>query len=547
MIYSKHKFTKSNTDLLGYLALSLLILLPLLGTGYIQTFDMPWGPIIPYPVATNNAWLFYHLQHAVSLIIGSMLLQKLMLIGLFAFMGLGAHKLISTSTSIAKRRNAFYVSGIFYIFNPFVYTRFMAGQWLVLFGYALLPWTVRSLWKLMQEPSYRTMLLATVWSASIGLTSIHVVGFIALASLVLFVAAGKKDIKQRFIWCGLGLFIWIAVNCLWLVPLIFGSSHTANQISSFGSSQLSAFATHGTIAGSVPLTTLLLEGFWADPEGRYYLPSHLGIYWWIVVVVLAGLIILGATRVIKNRDKLGISLLILAVIAWWLGMGVGWSVSAGTTHWLVNHVPLYRGYREPEKWLMLLALAYSYLLAIGSNSALKIFKKIEWRQITLGIIALLPILYTPVLLWGVGGQLVSADYPSDWAKAETTLDQDKSSYKVLILPWHEYLPISFAKRVVANPANHYFKQNMVISDNPELRGVPPSESTPLYKLLDNEIIPSRGLQTNDASLLKPYNVKYVLLLKEADWKSYGWVSKQTGWQIIQNTAHIQLYKLKADS
>jgi hypothetical protein len=113
------------------------------------------------------------------------------------------------------------------------------------------------------------------------------------------------------------------------------------------------------------------------------------------------------------------------------------------------------------------------------------------------------------------------------------------------LPWHEYLYVSFVGRVVANPTNHYFKQNMIISDNPELRGDPPSESTPIYKLLDNQIIPSRGLQTNDASLLKPYHVKYVLLLKEADWKSYGWVSQQTGWQRIQNSATLELYKLKA--
>jgi hypothetical protein len=522
-----------------------VIFLPLLKFGYIQTFDMAWGPHESISHPTSELFVLTFALKILSSILTSMLAQKVILLSIFSLAGVGAHKLCTKSKLISKHPQIPLLAGLFYMFNPFIYTRLMAGQWLVLCGYAFMPWALMHLYNLMIKPNLGRLLIALSWSLAIGLTSIHAVGFIALAGIVMFFMEGTKGMKTRFKWCFVGLILWLLVDSFWLIPLVLDHSHTAIQISGFGPSEQHAYETTGSISKSVPITALLLEGFWADPQDRYFLPSHLGAYWWFVVAALAILIIVGLIQVFRKRERLGLSLFAIGLIAWWLGMGVGWHISAGTTNWLVAHVPLYRGYREPEKWLMLLALAYSYFLAVGSAKVLSLIKKLEWRQLTFGLIALLPILYTPILLWGAGGQLKSSQYPSDWSTAEQTLTKDKGYYQVLVLPWHEYLYVSFVGRVVANPTNHYFKQNMIISDNPELRGDPPSESTPIYKLLDNQIIPSRGLQTNDASLLKPYHVKYVLLLKEADWKSYGWVSQQTGWQRIQNSATLELYKLKA--
>jgi hypothetical protein len=528
----------------NYVLLVVVIILPLFEPGYVMTFDMPWGPRILNQSSNSSTSLLFHILYLLAKIITSQLTEKLLFISIFFIGALGVHKLLIQSKLLGKFRDEAYLAGILYTLNPFVYTRLMAGQWLVLLGYALLPWAVGSFWRLMERPSWRQTAIASGWTIAVGLTSIHVVGFVLLLHTMLFVSKGQQQLRKRSLMVAAASVAWLVVNSIWLVPLLLGHSHTASQISSFGPSQLQAFRTRGTVAGSVPLSALLLEGFWADGQGRYYLPSHLGWWWYIAVSLLAAIIICGAYVVIRKRDRLGILLLISGVIAWWLGMGVGSSWSAGTTNFLVHYIPFYKGYREPQKWLMILALLYSYLAAIGLAHILPLIKRVPWRQPAIYCAMLLPILITPLLLWGAGGQLVSAEYPSDWATAERTLDADHSNYQVLVLPWHEYLPISFAKRVVANPANHYFKQAMIISDNPELSGDPPAETTPLYKLLDNQVIPLANQRTDAAAELASYHVKYILLLKEADWRSYGWVGKQTGYQSIQNTAHIQLFKLK---
>lgn len=539
------RINSSSTLFAKYGLLALLIFCPLMSPGYIQSFDMPWGPFSPTQDIASNTSILYEVIRLMSYLTNGLIVQKIILLSVFILAGIGAHKVLVDGKPGVPNPSLPYIAGILYMFNPFTYTRLMAGQWLVLLGYALLPWAVASLWRLMQKPSVRTMLMALIWTAAIGLTSIHTVGFVILAAVVLFAISGKEYIKDRIKWCLALIAGWLGINALWIIPLLFHKSSTAAQISSFGSGQLHAFASTGSVLGSVPLSTLLLQGFWADPQGRYYLPSHLGWWWGIVVILLAGLVIKGSVKVIQTRDKLGMSLLILATIAWWLGMGIGSNWSAGTTNFLVNHLPFYRGYREPQKWLMLLALAYAYMAAVGTGWVSDVVGK-HRPSLQLSAVyaaAFLPILYVPMLLWGAGGQLVSAQYPSDYSTVKRILDYSGTDTKVLVLPWHLYLPLSYAKRVVANPAGHYFSQDMIISDNLELAGVPPTESTKLYRLLDDQLLPQGPYRTDAVVQLAPYNIEYIMVLKEADYTRYTWLDKQSGLTLVQDSAHIALYEL----
>ncbi len=524
-----------------YGLLALVIFLPLLRLGYIQSFDMAWGPRMPDTDNSNNYWLFMEILRLLSAIIGSMLVQKLLLVGLFVLAGIGAHRLSQQTKLLRDLPMASYMAGVLYMVNPFVYTRLVAGQWLVLTGYALLPWAITSIWQLIQKPSYRTVGVALAWTTAVGLTSIHTVGFVALAAGGLLLAGGRGGLQLRLRYVMPTALAWLLLNLIWIRGF-FGNG--SNGLSTFGSSQLHAFMTSHSVLGSTPLTALSLQGFWADGQGRYVLPGSLGFTFAVFGLLLGIIVVCGGARVVQQRDRLGICLIALGAIAWWLGMGIGSDWSSGTTTWLVAHVPFYRGYREPQKWLMLLVLAYSYLAAVGVGSLVMRLQAVAWRPRALNGALLLPLLCTPMLLWGAGGQLVSARYPKDWATAERTLDADHADYQVLVLPWHQYLPISFAHRVVGNPAGHYFSQQLIISDNPELKGVPPTQATALYKLIDNQLLPQRNQRSDAATQLAPYRVRYVLLLKEADWQHYGWVQRQVGWRLVQDTPSLQLYRAK---
>jgi hypothetical protein len=384
------------------------------------------------------------------------------------------------------------------------------------------------------------------WLAAIGFTSIHTLGIVALIALVMFFVTFRIQLKQKLLWAAGIVASWVVINLIWLVPLLTGSSKSGQSIQSFGGSQLQAFATNGTIFDSPALSALFLTGFWADDQGRYSLPSDLGIIWYIAAFLLFGLMITGLVYVIRKKDKLGISIAIAAFIAWILAVGTAWNVTAPLTQFLHQYVPLYAGYREPQKWLMLLAVAYAYLGTMGLVSIIEILKRHNLQKFIIPVFfiaIILPILFTPNLAWGAGGQLKSVQYPSGWAQAAKKLESVPDDTKILVLPWHMYLHVGFADRVVANPTKYYFTQDMIVGNNSELKGVPPVNQDNLYAYINNELLPQRNKVTDAGTQLSKYGVKYVLLLKEADYKTYGWVSQQTDLTVVEDNNSLTLYKI----
>jgi hypothetical protein len=204
---------------------------------------------------------------------------------------------------------------------------------------------------------------------------------------------------------------------------------------------------------------------------------------------------------------------------------------------------------------MLLSLCYVYFSAIGADR-LYTFIMNKWksdyiRYAFITTIAVAPFMFAPTLAWGAAGQLKSSDYPTGWYETKkylndknATANTGSKSTNILVLPWHMYLPISFTGRVVANPTGYFFDQTMITGDNFELEGVPPQNQTPTTKYISNELLPISANQINVGAKLKDRNIQYVLLLKEADWKNYGWLDKQTDLKIVQNNASLRLYKVQ---
>ena len=520
----------------GFLAL--LIMGPLLFVGYIQTLDMHWGPIITVPAVSSNTWLLYTVLKALAAVISSQFTQKLLLLAILTLAGVGAYRLAAERP--AQGKAGCYFAGIFYLFNPFVYTRFVEGQYLVLAGYALLPWAAAAMWRLITAPSWRHAWRAAAWVLAIALVNLHTIGFVLAIGLIMTLV-GWRHSQKMWTWLGIGGALALVIGAIVLGPLLLGQSSAAHAIKTFDSSQYTAFATRSDVA-NVPVTALLLQGFWNDHSGTFVLPSSLGVGWLVVAGLLGALMIIGLINIIRRHDKLGYALVFAGLLAWWLAMGVAWAGSAPLTNWLVAHVPFYRGYREPGKWLGVLALMYSY---VGSRGVMQLedwLKAKRWLVQTVTAIALiLPLAFAPTILWAAGGQLRSTNYPADWYAANTLLNADTTSFKVLVLPWHEYLHLGFVGRTVANPAASFFTKPVIVSDDPELTGVasdnPQASSGPVVNWL-------RG-NAGTATTLQPLGVKYIILLKEADWQNYDWLSSDSQLSLVRDTTTLRLYKLEA--
>ncbi len=526
-----------------FTGLAVLIMGPLLLPGYILTLDLSWGPHLGNISVSENGWALHQTLVVLTHIFPSWLIEKFVLISLFIIAGVGLQWL-SARTSPGWPS---YIGGALYVANPFTYERFMAGQWLVLAGYALMPWFVASLVRLIDRPSLGRTVKLTLWSIALALTSLHAVGMAALISIIFLVVQAWQNpatIRRAAPWLMLVAGLCLAAAAIWLVPLVLHRSSVGRTLAGINTDQYRAFATTGGSIGA-PLNVLTLQGFWGDGRGLVAPASSIGWSFWLGFGIIATLVIVGLGRTIHRRDPLGIALACAAIVAWLLAIGVAWPPSALITNWLVAHVAWYRGYREPEKWAAVLALSYAYFVTHALALA-KAYLRGFWRSAALTTSVLLPFIWVPLLFWGAAGQLTSVDYPLAWYQLNQKLSQLPAAPTghpdTVMFPWHQYLYLDFARRTVANPVPNFFDRPVIISADPELPGLTPDPAATLANSVQNNVINQRFFWSNAGSRLSALGVHYIVLLKVSDQSAYSWLNTQSDLRLIAETPAWQLFQ-----
>lgn len=521
-----------------YGAVALAILLPLLGPGYVLTLDMIFTPHVRYPLNLDNLWPFHAVMNTLGLMVPSQVLEKLMLLGIFAGAGLGMHRLVPAESQWAR-----YAAGVLYVINPFTYARLMAGQYLVLAGYALMPWFLAALMRFVRKPGRGSAWPLTAWALAIGFVSLHYLGFALLAGLL---ALGiwsfrerrrPRELKRLTLWSGgVGLAV-LLINSFWLIPLLLHRTPQAGLIGSFGDAYFLSFRTISDHIFGQMLNTLALYGFWGDDQGQYLLPKVVIGWWWLLALTI--LVVAGVGAVKKwRRDRFGIALtLALLVVGLVLTQGIMGSPFAPLNHWLETHVLAYRGYREPGKFVGLIALAVAYCFGLGADWLLS-RTKADWLP---GLFVALPLVYTPTMLWGAAGQLHAVNYPADWYALNRHLDAEHSSAKVLFLPWREYMRFGFAGRIIANPAPRFFDRPTIAGTNAQIGLIENQSADPQSQFIERQILATS--HTNIAAKLKARGFEYIELAKEADYQNYAWLASQPGLTLVSDTATLRVYRI----
>jgi len=504
-----------------------------------------------------------------------------------------------------------YFAGILYMWNPFVYDRFLDGQYLVLAGYALLPWFTLALFQFLDRPSFRTTLYIALLACFISILSIHSVFFIFLITLVSCIVVilnevknlavdrqevlrEAKDDRKKYLlnltkWSAIGLVTIFLASSYWLIPLLQGQGTTSQQISTFDNRQLLTFQTVADHTYGIPasLNPLTLYGYWGEDQGRFTLPKEHMPVWgliFIFIFVLAAIGVVGYWKrndakfkhlqspkhssgvilsesegsprdssALPQNDKQGkgvvnhpvIVFATLTILAWIFAVGIADPPFSYINGWMLAHVPLFSGFREPQKFIGLIALGYAILGALGLHYLLT--KTNSWRDETLQtlhpiLVALalfLPILYTPTMVLGFAGQLRSADYPADWYTTNQKLNADPTNFQVLFLPWHHYIDLSFAGRVVANPADRFFDKPVIVSTSDELGIIPSNTETSNTTFVEKEILADHQ---NLGAKLTNRHIKYVILAKEGDYQDYNWLNKSPDLKLIRDNKTLKIYQ-----
>ncbi len=538
--------------LIFYSGVSLLILGPLLQPGYILTLDMVFTPQMPWPDQLMPSSPFYVMLHWLSAVIPADIIQKGILFMIFTLAGLGMYRVVHTVWAYDAKSSSSFLSwtmllpGLLYQLNPFTFTRFMVGHFAVLLGYMLLPWLVRSLLLFLRHPSYKKAITVAILFTIMAIFSIHTFA-ISLCVTVLITTAEvirRRQVVRRYLsvlWRPLGLVFVLTIigNSYWLYGVVNGGGPLLATIQDFTYADRLAFATVADSTIGLFGNVLALYGFWGDNFSLYTLPKDEYGWWLAPTLIIGTAIILGAITAIKQRKKHAIPLVLVGMGATIMTMGSAGHIFAESVKWLYTIFPLMDGFREPQKWSMLLPLVYACFLAYFFLWMAAAKGRLVRIRHVVAIIATFAILVaTPSLFWGASGQLSASRYPDDWYKVNALLEHNK---KVLFLPWHHYMTFGFAHRIVANPADHFFAAHIITNDDPELAG-----SSAYVQYPQNRTIKAI-LDKSDAAALANYllqnDIEYVILAKEYDFQKYLPILQASTFQKQYDGDDIILYTL----
>lgn len=431
------------------LVLSLLLLGPALGWGYVLTYDMVWVPqldlrsdILGLGSALPRAVPSDAVVAVLDGVVPAVLLQKLVLVGALAGAGAGAAALV-VERSLAARLVAVTIA----VWNPFVVERLLIGHWPLLVGYAVLPWLAVALRGTGPHSRLPTrvplLLLLGSLSASAGL---------ATAVVALATGLRRGDPRRTLVLLG-----WLLVaNAPWVVAgLVQPSSATSDPVGA----ELFATAGEGLLPG--PLAALSFGGIWnADvvPTSR---TGWAGVVLTTLLVVAAGA---GVARLARGRAR--VTGLAGLVACWVVGYGLAvlsWT-APGALGWLAGNVPGGGLLRDGSRLLGLTVPLVVVLVAVAVDGLLERLPDRASRVLVGGVLALVPVSLMPDAVWGVAGRLDAVSYPAAYDDARDAVSGAPPGDAVS-LPFVSYrAPVWNGGRRVLDPLGRYPDRPVVVND-----------------------------------------------------------------------------------
>ncbi|MFZ3168258.1 MAG: hypothetical protein WA130_11635 [Candidatus Methanoperedens sp.] len=140
----------------------------------------------------------------VNFILPMWIIQKIVLFAIFFLSGVSAYSLLPVRSSAAK-----YFSGILYAINPFVYIRFIAGQWNILLAYSVMPFAIKAFIEYLENDNRRNFLKLMFWTTLVAVFSIHmlILIFIVFFVILLFKLRSAEFRKSHTVYRPLILFL----------------------------------------------------------------------------------------------------------------------------------------------------------------------------------------------------------------------------------------------------------------------------------------------------------------------------------------------------
>ena len=357
---------------------------------------------------------------------------------------------------------------LLYCINPFVYDRIFVGHLGLLLGYALLPFAFSSLLRIpSSDRRFSGLSLGIWWTVLIGCSPHFLWIFgIPLGLYLVFNLTTWKVAKSLLVAVG-----FVVLTNLYIV--IDARSGGIGQ--RIGINNLIAYRTLPDPHLGLIANVVGLYGFWRLGPA---LAKDLITGWPLIlfaILVVAGSGFYGAISgrpLISDRNwtiRNAIFILLCGILGIFLAMG-DQGPTGSVFRFAYIHVPFFTVMREPQKFLIL----WSMVLALGFGMGVEKLKLAlgdgKLQKLVFIVVLALPLIYQPLMFWGLSGQVQTSHYPKSWYSVRSTIRGRQGT--LLALPWHEYLAFPFTgHRVIANPAGQFFGGDVIVGGNVELPNI----------------------------------------------------------------------------
>lgn len=578
---------------------TMVVLWQLLLPGYVILLDWPVGPLVNFrfdDVTTFMNAPLNLLLKGLNLFLPGWIIQKFLMLGMFFglfYLPLKFYPVMSCPTvrglRIIKKSGGFgkYVTAMFFAINPFVYERFLAGQWRVIVGYLLLFPLVSFLIKFQRVSNWKNTRGIFISLFVISLFSIH---FLAIGGVIIFIFIIFELLVSIFRWIGAGMIIpsgqevkkentfgwlwkvavggiaFLIFSTYWLIPY---QLQEKTVLDNFDGSHQRAFATARDDEWGVLKNVTFLHGFWGEDHkwvDQFILPKETpffrGIFFLLGIFSLVGLFFMLRSEKCKKSGWLLFGLFLFSLVA---SAGVRDNIFQEFNRWLFDNISFWKGFRDTQKWTGVTALVYSLLAGHGGQKIIQQSKRLKIKNghkvvsLTGGVLILnLFIVLIPNMFWGFNGQVKTVWYPQEWQKVNEILKIENTKppisdngCRALTLPWHQYYSVAFNENKLSyNLSHNYFNCDIIAGHNTELWGIKSIAGTinnyqEIEKFVTSNNPNSQKIEEG-LEMLKSNGIQYIILIKNAagsDLYKYPFL-KSLKMEKVNTSGAIVLYKIK---
>lgn len=429
--------------------LALAVLFPLLGRGFVLSYDMVFAPeqsLSPDGVGAGSTPARSVPADAVVALLTWVLpgdvVQKCLLVTALVLGPWGAGRLVPSGV-VGTRL----VAATFYGWTPYVAERLFMGHWPYLLAYACLPWVAAAGLAVRRgEPKALTRLVLWVALGALTPTGGVLVGAVALAG-----AGWRRVVRVAP--------AVVLVNLPWVAPSVVRAGAVLSAPEAVW-----VFAAKGENWGGAVVAVLGLGGFWnADvvPASRE-LPLVP-----VLTVAVAGLAVVSFPRL--GREW-GWGLVGLGGVGLVAALFAHLPLGRGVLEWAVASVPGAALLRDAQKWVAWWALP----LAVGVALTVEVVGRrlSRGRGAVLAVAVAVPVVAMPDLAWAGWGRLDVVQYPGDWGRVREVLSGDPRPGDVLSLPLGAFRRFEWnGYRTQLDPAPRMLPRTTVVDDTVYVSGV----------------------------------------------------------------------------